>query len=267
MVTRSRSLRSSSFKELKVPESIFDGRPSGAFLDASSTVGSAEFDFDDDVVNSTVYRRAMARVQHQQSFRKRVRSVIEGDLIDFSELGSEEEYEVGEGASKDLEELLPRNSVRGMSPTMETLEEEPSDRTIRESPRKAASYRSTSSTPSFSPRVTGPVRSYLYPPMDHRLASPTQTTLASNAATADTNSTKSVETRYHCLLFRRFHNILTDSQEQFERIWQGSLPCYYHCRKLISSSKLFPKGPQLQFGIQFAPRIIVTIREHDRFLR
>jgi hypothetical protein len=196
MVSRSRSLRSSSFKELKVPESIFDGRPSGAFLDGSSTVGSAEFDFDDDVVNSTVYRRAMARVQHQQSFRRRVRSVVEGDLIDFSELGSEEEYDMGEGASKDLEELLLRNSVRGKSPTMETLEEEPSD-TVQESPRKAASYRSSASAPSFSARVTGPVRSYLYPPMDNRLASPTQATLASNAATTDSNSLKSIENRYY----------------------------------------------------------------------
>ncbi|KAF2430053.1 hypothetical protein EJ08DRAFT_259592 [Tothia fuscella] len=58
MVIRSHSFRSSSFKELQVPESIFDGRPS--YLDGSSTVGSAEFDFDDDVVNSTVYRRAMS---------------------------------------------------------------------------------------------------------------------------------------------------------------------------------------------------------------
>lgn len=193
MVIRSRSLRSRSFPSLKVPESIFDGRPSGAFLDGSSTVGSAEFDFDDDVVNSTVYRRAMARVQRQQGLRNKVRtSVIEGDLIDFA---SEEEYETaidGASASKDLEELVPRSSVK--SPTMETLAEEPSDSPVQDSPRRI-NHRSATSTPSIPPRA--PSRTYLYPPMANRITSPTPTTITSTAAIADTTSLKSDETRYN----------------------------------------------------------------------
>jgi hypothetical protein len=197
MATRSRSLQNSSFPSLKVPESIFDGRTSGAFLDGSSTVGSAEFDFDDDVVNSTVYRRAMARVQHHQSRRKKVQSVVEGDLIDFSEFGSEGDYETAtDGASRDLEELVPRSSTHRKSPTMETLPEEPSDEPIRASPRRNTSRSSAHSNPTFSARVTGPVRPYLYPPIDNRVISPTPTTIASNVATADTNSTKSLEARY-----------------------------------------------------------------------
>jgi hypothetical protein len=202
-VNRSRSLRSSSFPGLKVPESIFDGRTSGAFLDGSSTVGSAEFDFDDDVVNSTVYRRAMARVQRQQSLRQKVRSVVEGDLIDFSEFHSDDDNEDTIGAaSRDLEELVPRSSVHRQSPTLETLEEEPIDRPTKESPRRNASQRSTASNLNMSHRVSGPVRPYLYPPMDTRLTSHKPSTTKSDAATTDTNSTKSQETRYAIVSFR-----------------------------------------------------------------
>jgi hypothetical protein len=197
MANRSRSLRSASFPSLKVPESIFDGRVFGAFLDGSSTVGSAEFDFDDDVVNSTVYRRAMARVQQRQSLRQKVRSVVEGDLIDFSELGSDDENEDAAGpASKDLEELVLRSSVHRQSPTLETLAEEPSERPSNERLRRNISQRSTVSSLNLSSRASGPVRSYLYPPIDNMLVSPTPTTATSKAATTDSNSTKSLETKY-----------------------------------------------------------------------
>jgi hypothetical protein len=205
MVNRSRSLRSASFPGLKVPESIFDGRSSSAFLDGSSTVGSAEFDFDDDVVNSTVYRRAMARVQQQQSLRKKVRSVVEGDLIDFSELPSDEDNEDTIGpASRDLEELVSRNSINRSSPTLETLAEEPGERPLKGSPRRNISQRSNGSSLNMSHRASGPVRSFLYPPMDTRLTSPASTTNTSTNATTDTNSVKSVETRYAYVSVRLF---------------------------------------------------------------
>jgi hypothetical protein len=139
----------------------------------------------------------MARVQQRQSLRQRVRSAVEGDLIDFSELGSDDENEETIGtASKDMEELVLRSSVHRQSPTLETLAEEPSERPNKESSRRNKSQRSTASSLNMSSRASGPVRPYLYPPMDNRLISPTPTTAASNVATTDTNSMKSLDTRY-----------------------------------------------------------------------
>lgn len=202
-VSRSRSHRNSTFPSLKVPESIFEGRASGAFLDGSSTIGSAEFDFDDDVVNSTVYRRAMATATKRHKNMKRTKSVVEGDLIDLSELGSDDETEMAESSTRDLEELLPRDSstLKGShtrTGTMETLQEEQEPK--GDSPRSrrlAADQRSQASSMGFSPRVTGPVHTHLYPPADGRVGAHTPTlTITSNGATIDSQSVKSNEARY-----------------------------------------------------------------------
>jgi hypothetical protein len=197
---RSRSHRNSTFPSLKVPESIFEGRASGAFLDGSSTIGSAEFDFDDDVVNSTVYRRAMATATKRQKNIKRTKSVVEGDLIDLSELGFDDETDMAESSTRDLEELLPRDgstlkASHTRTGTMETLQEEQEPK--GDSPRSrriAADQRSQASSMGY--RITGPVHTHLYPPENSRLGAHTPTmTIASNGATIDSQSTKSIEAR------------------------------------------------------------------------
>lgn len=60
VMTRSRTLRQ-SHPRLQVPESIFNQRDPGEdAADANSILKSTEFTFDDEVVNSKAYRRAMA---------------------------------------------------------------------------------------------------------------------------------------------------------------------------------------------------------------
>jgi hypothetical protein len=205
-VARSRSLRNSTFPSLKVPESIFEGRGSGAFLDGSSTIGSAEFDFDDDVVNSTVYRRAMAAAKQHSSTRRKVKSVVEGDLIDLSEVESDDDTEIADSSTRDLEELVSRGSSTATklshtrSPTMETLQEENEARSQDDSPRSnktVIEQRGEASNTGLSHRVTSSVRTHPYPQTNNRAAAHTPTlTMASNSATIDSESFKSAETRY-----------------------------------------------------------------------
>lgn len=199
-ISRSRSHRNSTFPSLKLPESIFEKRASGAFLDGSSTIGSAEFDSDDDVVNSTVYRRAMATAtKRQKNTKPRIKSVVEGDLIDLSEFVSDDGTEM-ESSTRDLEELLPQNSstlkANTRTGTMETLQEEQEPKGDSPPSRRiAADQRSQASI--MGNRVTGPVPTHLYPPGDNnRLDARTLTlTIASNTATIDSHSTESMETR------------------------------------------------------------------------
>lgn len=204
-ISRSRSHRNLTFPSMKVPESIFEGRTSGAFLDGSSTIGSAEFDFDDDVVNATVYRRAMATATTgHQNTKPRIKSAVEGDLIDLSELGSDDEMEMAVSSTRDLEELLPRDSSRLRTPiragTTETLQEEQEPR--GDSPRwrrmtaDQRSQRSQTSTMGYP--ITGPFHTHLYPPGDINrpgALTPSLTVASNTGATIDSHSTKSVEAR------------------------------------------------------------------------
>lgn len=60
IATRSNTLRKSR-PNIKVPESIFkEATDSQSIIDAEAILRSAEFDFDDEIVNSKAYRRAMA---------------------------------------------------------------------------------------------------------------------------------------------------------------------------------------------------------------
>ncbi|QDS71001.1 hypothetical protein FKW77_007773 [Venturia effusa] len=201
-VSRSRSHRNLTLPSMKVPESIFEGRSSGAFLDGSSTIGSVEFDFDDDVVNSTVYRRAMATAtKGQQDSKPRVKIAVEGDLIDLSEHGSDGGTEMAEYGARDLEELVPRDSSALRSSiragTMETLQEEqePSGDSPR-SQRTVAEQHSPTSA--MGCRITGPVRMHLYPAEDTDGPgdmTPTLTIASNTGATVDSHSVKSIEAR------------------------------------------------------------------------
>ncbi|KAE9964532.1 hypothetical protein BLS_008253 [Venturia inaequalis] len=179
------------------------GRASGAFLDGSSTIGSAEFDFDDDVVNSTVYRRVMATAtKGQKNTKPRTKSVVEEDLINLSELGSDDETEMTKSNAQDLEDLLPRDSNTLKSParagTMETLQEEhepggdsPRSRGMAADRRSQYSHIST-----MGYRITGPVDMHLYPPGDTSRAgavNPSWTKASHTGATIDSHSTNNVE--------------------------------------------------------------------------
>lgn len=204
-ISRSRSHRNSTSPSLKVPESIFEGRTSGGFLDGSSTIGSAEFDFDDDVVSSSVYRRAMVTAtKGQKNTKPRIKSVIQGDFIDLGELGSDDETEMAESSTRDLEELLTRDTSIVKSPrrsgTMETLQEE--QEPGGDSPRSRrmtadqCSQRSRTSTMGY--RITGPVHTHLYSPGDidrPGAVAPTLTIASNTGATIDSHSTKSDKAR------------------------------------------------------------------------
>jgi hypothetical protein len=164
-------------------------------LDGSSTIGSAEFDFDDDVVNSTVYRRAMATATKRHKM-KRTKSLVEGDLIDLSELGSDDENAMAESSTRDLEELRDGSTLKAhtRTGTMETLQEEQEPN--GDSPRSRRIAADQRSQASMGFRVTGPVHTHLYPPGDGRAGAHTPTmTIASYGATIDSQSTKSIETR------------------------------------------------------------------------
>ncbi|KAF2715315.1 hypothetical protein K504DRAFT_421967 [Pleomassaria siparia CBS 279.74] len=60
IATRSNTLRI-THPTIKVPNSVFaSGSKPGSIMDANTLLGSAEFDFDNEIVNSVAYRRAMA---------------------------------------------------------------------------------------------------------------------------------------------------------------------------------------------------------------
>ena len=62
------------------------------FSGAASTIGASEFEFDDLVVNSQVYRRTLAAARFRDSRTRREQVEDEGDLIDLSEsLANEKE--------------------------------------------------------------------------------------------------------------------------------------------------------------------------------
>ncbi|KAF1981746.1 hypothetical protein K402DRAFT_425161 [Aulographum hederae CBS 113979] len=100
-VSRSKSLRA-SHPNVRVPESVFELENSNdSTFGAHSATDQAEFDFDDVVVNSKAYRRAMALARAQKAPTLRNVEPIEGDLIDFNE------PEVPETTEPDANELSP----------------------------------------------------------------------------------------------------------------------------------------------------------------
>ncbi|KAF2257564.1 hypothetical protein CC78DRAFT_217231 [Lojkania enalia] len=83
IASRSRELRK-AHPSVKVPYSIYDSESNPQnFSDAQSVLSSAEFAFDDEVVNSTAYRRAMARVNMRAGDMVTNIEVVEGNLIDL----------------------------------------------------------------------------------------------------------------------------------------------------------------------------------------
>jgi hypothetical protein len=74
IATRSNTLRKSR-PNIKVPESVFEeGTDPQSIIDAEAILRSAEFDFDDEIVNSKAYRRAMALATFQAEGQEPVTS-------------------------------------------------------------------------------------------------------------------------------------------------------------------------------------------------
>ncbi|KAF2474436.1 uncharacterized protein BDR25DRAFT_121958 [Lindgomyces ingoldianus] len=83
VASRSKSLRQSHPK-VKVPRSVFDQESnSETLVDAQSILRSAQFVFDDEVINSTAYRRAMALATLQTDSKDPAPNVIERNLVDL----------------------------------------------------------------------------------------------------------------------------------------------------------------------------------------
>lgn len=198
----SRSLRDSSFPSLKVPDSIFDGKAS-AFLDGESAVGSAEFDFDDDVVNSTVYRRNMT--QRQTTARRKMQNPEDSELVDLGALTAEEEAEAAGGSGR-IPDSRGTSRISSRTPNMEAPQE---DDELQGSPHRSSRHHSAhTSTGSSTTRGTHPQASQLK--TTHRADMNTPDTLISSNATLDTNSYRSPDASLRELATRSPHPTASD---------------------------------------------------------
>ncbi|OCK79667.1 hypothetical protein K432DRAFT_405366 [Lepidopterella palustris CBS 459.81] len=86
---RTQSLRSLNPRvSVNIPDSMFPFRDneSGDFKDNTSTIGGTEFEFDDLVIDSRAYRRAMGAARKRDGKKSyQLRQEFQGDLIDLSE--------------------------------------------------------------------------------------------------------------------------------------------------------------------------------------
>ena len=85
-IDRTRSLRA-LHPNVRAPHSVFEQSLDSDIRSViASTIGASNFEFDNDIVNSQVYRRAMTAAELRSKGEQRERHVVEGDLIDLSEL-------------------------------------------------------------------------------------------------------------------------------------------------------------------------------------
>ncbi|KAF2802570.1 uncharacterized protein BDZ99DRAFT_200839 [Mytilinidion resinicola] len=126
IATRSKSLRS-THPRIKVPDSIFkanDNAKSG--VDANSIISQAEFDFDDQVVNSKAYRRAMAAAEARNGNPKPQAEVVQGDLINFDDPEDEPQLQALSDTLEELQNLdLSGVASNADAPVFEDLEPDP----------------------------------------------------------------------------------------------------------------------------------------------
>jgi hypothetical protein len=82
-----RSLRA-AYPHSKAPESIFDteGNADARFGDTASVIGLSVFDFDDDVVNSQVYRRTLISARQYMQQPEGGHSIDRGLLSDVESI-------------------------------------------------------------------------------------------------------------------------------------------------------------------------------------
>ncbi|KAK5680681.1 hypothetical protein LTS10_007614 [Elasticomyces elasticus] len=98
-IERTESLRY-SHPSVKVAESIYSLEDRGSvYSSADSIMASSEleFDFDDIIVNSAAYRRALAAARHQHdTFQSPQPAEVDGDLIDFSDSNTIRRLPIGD---------------------------------------------------------------------------------------------------------------------------------------------------------------------------
>ncbi|ORY16118.1 hypothetical protein BCR34DRAFT_137478 [Clohesyomyces aquaticus] len=147
VVQRTRSLRSSNPQvSASIPDSILGRSSSIVRVDNASTIGTTEFDFDDLVVNSKAYRRALESLQKQKQLSSVPREGSAADLIDLS--GPDSPTATFSQALCDLEGLQlssaddsqPNGSIQSPSPALSSPT----------SLRRGSHTRRNSSTSSYS---------------------------------------------------------------------------------------------------------------------
>lgn len=109
-IERTESLRR-SHPSVRVAESIYTQEDRMSIYSAADSVmadSEMEFDFDDIIVNSAAYRRALAAAKYQQQPAVPPTVEVEGDLIDFSD-------------SATLKQVPPRNEGGGIAAISEDL--------------------------------------------------------------------------------------------------------------------------------------------------
>jgi hypothetical protein len=127
IATRSKTLRKSR-PNIKVPESIFrEGTDPQSIIDAESILRSAEFSFDDEIVNSKAYRRAMALATFRSELQEPVTSQnlidekhdeeISRVDLDIASLEHKLEPEVEEGTHAELLDSLEHSFLPFMPPS------------------------------------------------------------------------------------------------------------------------------------------------------
>ncbi|KAK5735308.1 hypothetical protein LTR17_008315 [Elasticomyces elasticus] len=106
-IERTESLRY-SHPSVKVAESIYSPEDRGSvYSSADSIMASSEleFDFDDIIVNSAAYRRALAAARHQHgTFQSPQPTEVDGDLIDFSDSNTIRRLPLGD-ANTDMQAI------------------------------------------------------------------------------------------------------------------------------------------------------------------
>ncbi|KAH7340024.1 hypothetical protein BKA66DRAFT_434941 [Pyrenochaeta sp. MPI-SDFR-AT-0127] len=124
VVKRSRTLRE-SHPRLKIPESVFSKESQiEDATDADSIVRSADFAFDDEVINSKAYRRAMALYTSQNETK--TPRVAEKELVDDDVTAFESANQVNIKQGEDMA------LIKSPTPTSSPINENTSERELNE---------------------------------------------------------------------------------------------------------------------------------------
>jgi len=107
IVKRSKTLRQSHPK-LKVPESLFDqSTMSGKEVDMESIMKATEFTFDDEVINSKSYRRAMAMALSTSRTDVKALNVSENEISNEDTIAPESTHQANYQSINTVQEDLP----------------------------------------------------------------------------------------------------------------------------------------------------------------
>jgi hypothetical protein len=170
IATRSNTLRKSR-PNIKVPESVFEeGTDLQSIIDAEAILRSAEFDFDDEIVNSKAYRRAMALatfhaegqepVTSQNLTEEKCDEELSGAGVDLANLELKLEPEVKDTHAELLDSLehsflpfMPPSSENGaLSPRFSKLPIVPSFEAISQEEEGEGEEEEEEAPPPLPPR-------------------------------------------------------------------------------------------------------------------